>query len=509
MPRVTIPALGSVGVNRDQQPHELPISALSDARNIRMRDGSAERIAGEAPVFTTPTVIPYHVQIYQTVAARYVVHAGLASVYADAGAGLVDITGTAFTGTDANRWTGGTLNGVLVLNNGVDQPRYWGGTGTLANLTGWNSTWRCESIRPFKNYLVGLSWTKSGASYPNMVKWSAAADPGTVPATWNEADPTNDAGEQDLSETPGVLVDGLPMGDTFVIYKTDSMYAMTYIGGQYIWQFRRLPGDVGILGKGCACNTPNGHLVLTVGDVVLHNGSGPQSILSGRVRRDLFDRMDGTYGDRSFVLSNPATNEAWICFPETGSKVCTQALIWNWVDNTFTFRDLANATCGVSGQYEYTSPEAWGSDAAAWDDDTTTWNSSSIPATKSHLLLGTTAPSLVGVDVGATFSGSDYTALVERKGLALDDNESVKVCRAIYPRIDGTTGATVYIQAGGAMDVEGTYTWSDPVPYVIGSTYRADLFASGRFLAYRVYSTASFSWRIKSLDMEIRLAGRY
>lgn len=509
MPRVTIPALGSVGVNRDQQPHELPISALSDAKNIRMRDGSAERIAGEVPVFTTPTVVPYHLQIYQTAAARYVVHAGLTSVYADSGSGLSDITGAAFTGSDADRWTGGALNGVLVLNNGVDAPRYWGGTGTLATLTGWNANWRCSSLRPFKNYLIGLNWTKTGVSYPSMLKWSAAADPGTVPATWNEADPANDAGEVDLAETPGVLVDGLPMGDTFVVYKTDSMYSMTYIGGQYIWQFRRLPGDVGILARGCVCNTPAGHLVLTVGDLVLHNGMGPQSILSGKVRRHLFDTMDGTYADRSFVLSNPATNEAWVCFPEQGNKVCTQAMIWNWVDNTFTFRDLNNVTCGASGQYEYAAQEPWSGDAGTWDSDATTWNQSNIPATKSRFLLGSSAPALLGVDVGADFSGTTFTARIERTGLSFDDTDSVKVCRAIFPRIEGTTGATVYIQAGGAMDVEGSYTWSDPVPYVIGSTYRADLFASGRFLAYRVYSTAPMSWRIKSLDMDVLAVGRY
>lgn len=509
MPRVTIPALGSVGVNRDQQPHELPISALSDVQNIRLRDGSAERIEGDVPVFTTPTVVPYHVQIYETVAARYLVHAGLTSVFADGPSGLVNITGTAFTGTPADRWTGGILNGVLVLNNGANAPRYWGGTGTLATLPGWNANWRCSSLRPFKNYLVGVNWTKAGTNFPSMIKWSSAADPGAVPATWNEADPTNDAGELDLSETPGVLVDGLPMGDTFVVYKTDSMYAMTYIGGQYIWQFRRLPGDVGILARGCVCNTPAGHLVLTVGDAILHNGMGPQSILSGKVRRHLFEQMDGTYADRSFVLSNPATNEAWICYPEQGSQVCTKALVWNWVDNTFTFRDLNQVTCGVSGQYEFSNPAPWSSDGEAWDGDTATWNQSSIPATKSRFLLGSAAPALLGVDVGTTFSGANFTAKVERTGLAFDDYESVKVCKAIFPRIDGTTGATVYIQAGGAMDVEGAYTWSAPVPYVIGCTYRADLFASGRFLAFRVYSTAAMSWRIRSLDMEIMTTGRY
>ena len=511
MPRVTIPAIGSVGINKDVQPQELPVSALTDAQNMRMRDGSAERIAGDTSVFTTPSIVPRHVQMYQTAAARFVIHAGISAVYADDGSTLTDITGTTPTGSDGDRWSGSVLNGVLVLNNGVDQPMYWGGDTALnlATLTGWTSTWRCKSMRAFKSYLIGLNWTKGTTTYPHMVKWSSAADPGTVPASWNEADPSIDAGEIDLSETPGGVVDGLALGDTFVIYTTDAMYAMSYIGGQYIWQFRRLPGEVGLLARGCVCNIPTGHLLLTLGDVVMHSGTGPQSILTGKMRRWLFSQIDETYSDRCFVVSNPALNEAWVCYPETGQSVCTKALIWNWVDNTFSLRDLSSVTCGTSGQYEYTSGASWASDAAAWDTDITAWSASDIALTQSRFLLGTTGPKLLGIDIGNDFNGTTYTAKVERTGLAFDAPDSVKLIKAVYPRIDGTTGSTLYIQAGGAMDVEGSYTWSDPIPYVIGTTYRADLFVSGRFLAYRVYSTDAFDWRIKSLDMDIQTMGAY
>lgn len=511
MPRITIPAIGSVGVNKDQQPQELPISALTDVQNIRMRDGSAERIAGAMEVFTAPPATPYHVQIYQTAAQRFIVHAGVSAVYADDGASQTEITGTAPTGSAGDRWTGGILNGVLVLNNGVDEPMFWGGdTGlNLATITGWNATWRCRSMRPFKNYLIGLNWTKGVNTYPHMVKWSSAADPGTVPVSWNEADPSIDAGELDLSETSGGIVDGLALGDTFIIYKADAMYAMSYIGGQYIWQFRKLPGEVGLLARGCVCNTPSGHLLLTMGDLVIHSGTGPQSILTGKMRNWFFEQIDQTFSNRCFVVSNPALSEAWVCYPEQGAQNCTKALIWNWADNTFSLRDLPNVTCATSGQYEYTSGASWDSDTQAWDDDTTTWNASDIPLTQSRFLLGTDTPKLLGIDIGTDFDGVAFTAKVERTGMAFDAPESVKLLKAIRPRIDGTTGGMVYIQAGGALDVEGPYTWGAPVPYTIGTTYKADLFATGRFLAYRIYSTGNLSWRVRSLDMDIQALGAY
>lgn len=508
--KVSIPALGSVGVVKDIQTHELPLSALSDVINVRFRAGNAERILGETPVFNTPSVIPYYAQVYHTNITKFVVYAGLGAVYADNGT-KTDITGPSLSGTAGDRWTGGVLNGVLILNNGVEVPMYWGGdiTTNLATLPTWDADWRCKSIRPFKNYLVALHVRKGLTTYPHMVKWSSAADPGAVPSSWDETNPAIDAGEIDLSETSGVIVDGVQLGDSFIIYKTDSMYAMTYIGGQYIWQFRKLPGEVGAIAAGCVCNIPTGHLVLTVGDVVVHSGQGPQSILTARMKEWLFDSMSEQYSDRSFVVSNPALNEAWICFPEDGQEVCTKALIWNWVDNTFSIRQLNNVTYGTSGQFEYTSLADWSSDTQTWAEDTTFWSQSDVPATQSRFLLCSTAPALLATDVGSDFNGAGFTSRIERTGLAFDAPEKVKLLRAIYPRIDGETGSTVYIQAGGSMDSEAGYTWGAPVPYVIGSTYKADLFASGRFLAFRLSTNANNAWRVRSIDFDVVVTGEF
>ena len=111
--------------------------------------------------------------------------------------------------------------------------------------------------------------------------------------------------------------------------------------------------------------------------------------------------------------------------------------------------------------------------------------------------------------VGNDFHGTDFTASIERTGLAFGDPAIVKTVRSVYPRIDGNNGSTIYIQLGATMDVEAPYTWTDPISYTIGSTYKADSFISGRFIGYRVYSTDTFSWRAKSLDFDVVMRGRY
>lgn len=512
MPIVTIPASGQYGVLADAAAQELPVNAWSAARNVRFRDGYSERVGGQVEIFDVPTVTPYFLTPYTTPAARFWVHAGLQKVFADDGTLRTEITpASPFTGAQDDRWTGGSLNGVLVLNNGVDQPQFWGGdvATDLANLTAWNAAWRAASVRPFKNYLVALDLTKSGARYPHMVKWSHAADPGTLPNSWDEADPTKDAGEQDLAETPDLLVDQLPLGDLNVIYKERSMYSMQFIGQPYIWSFQRLPGDVGMLARGCAVATPAGHVVLTAGDVILHNGQGPQSLLTGRMRRWMFNNIDSAAYKRAFVTANPNKNEVWICFPAVGATVCTLALIWNWADNTLGVRELQNVTYGAFGQINYTSGASWASDADTWADDATAWNQDEYSPADARLLLSRTAPEITLVDNGTTFGGTNITASVERTGITLDDPDSVKTLKGVYPRVDAVAGTQLSIEVGASMDAEVAPIYQPPVIYTVGQSFKADCFATGRFLALRISSSGKQAWRLKSYGLDIVKGGLY
>ena len=153
---VTIPKSGEYGVIKDQPAQELPINAWSDSANIRFREGGAERFKGEKQLFDTPTVTPYWLQQYNQGGKRWWIHAGTGKLFADDGVGArAEITPTsAPTGAIDDRWTGGVMNGVLVANNGVNVPLYWGGTGAMASLPAWPAATRVASLRPYKNEAV-------------------------------------------------------------------------------------------------------------------------------------------------------------------------------------------------------------------------------------------------------------------------------------------------------------------------------------------------------------------
>lgn len=510
MPKVIIPAAGQYGLIADQPAQELPPNAWTTVANMRFRDGCAEKFLGHAQVFTAPSVTPYYLQPFATSTVRYWLHAGLAAVYSDDGTTRANITGTALTATSANRFTGGVLNGVAVLNNQADVPQFWAGTGTLAALTGWNAAWRCKSLRPFKNFLVALHVTKGATVYPHMVKWSDAADPGAVPASWNEADPARFAGEQDLAETSDWMVDSLSLGDANIIYKQRSMYAMRFIGGSQVFEFRRLPGNYGMLTQGCAVETPNGHVVLCAGDVVLHNGGEPKSIISGRDRSWLFDtQIDPTNVAKCFVAANPGKSEVWVCYPEVGQSTCTAAMVWNWDSDTWTRRQLPNITHASAGLLGYTTSDAWSADSASWDSDATAWDQNDLASPSTRLLMASTAPAIYLADSGLTFSGTTNAATLERIGMAFDDPDRVKLLRSISPRVDAPAGTQIHVTVGASMTAEESPTWSAPVTYTVGQTFKADAFATGRFLAVRFSDSGGPRWRIKSYTADVVPMGEF
>lgn len=509
MPILTVPVSGQYGVILDQQTQELPVNAWSRAVNMRFKDGCAERIQGESQIFASTSVVPYYIDDYQNGNSRYFVHAGTAKVYVDDGTTRTNITPASdFTGAIDDRWTGGTLGGVLVMNNNKEAPVFWGGTGVLAPLTGWPATTTAAFVRPWKNILVAGDITETGTRYPSMIRTSSLAAAGTIPTSWDYTDPTKSSLRQDLAEESSQLVDCLPWGDANFIYKERAVYAMQ-IGGPLGYTFTRLPGDEGMLARGCAASTPSGHVVLTAGDVVLQSGQGPRSVIDARNRRTLFNLIDSVNYKRSFVVANPGRNEVWVCFPVAGDTFPTIAYVWNYKDDTWTTRELANVTYGAVGQIAATSLDTWATATGTWDAAVDGWNTSAYPPTAARLLTTSTDSTIRLIDRSGTFNGTAYSSVLERTGLPVGEVSRVKTITAIEPRFDAANGTQIRVEIGGSMDAEQSPTYAPAFTYTVGSSYRAFGFATGKFMAVRFTSLDNQPWKLKSYDVHYTERGSW
>ena len=289
--------VGKYGVIQDIEDHELPPEAWTDAKNVRFFAGKALRMTGQDSVHETVQVAPYNVFYCPIAGANYWVYTGLSSVYAVTGSTHTDISKSGgYSAVADTPWTGGVLNGLLILNNGVDNPQQWSLSGpsvALADLSNWLASTTCKVMRPFREYLVAMDITESGTHDEDLLIWSQPAEPRSAPASWDYTDATKDAGTKVFSDSPGKLLDCLQLGGVNIVYKQDSTHLMQFVGGQYIHRFDPLFSNTGMLTYRCAVNVPKfGHFVVTDDDIITHHGVGnPESVLTNKVRQALFNSM--------------------------------------------------------------------------------------------------------------------------------------------------------------------------------------------------------------------------
>jgi hypothetical protein len=528
--RVPIVNVDSIGIIRDVSPFDLPPEAWSDGANCRVQDGAVEKFTGHIQAFA-PVVEPYWLLSIPTTGSYFWIYAGLTKVYAVTGTLHTDITRVAGGdyGGAAGGWTGGTLNGVPILNNGFDVPQMGAApavTTALTALSNWPAAWRAGALRPFKQFLVALDVTKTGTRFQQMVAWSHGALPGAVPSSWDEADVTKDAGNNVLSETAGFVVDCLPLRDYNIIYKDDSVYLMQFVGGIKVFNFLRLGKEGGIIARNCARSfTSRGekHFVFGKNDMFVHDGQNFEPLLRKRLRRFVYDNLDATFFDRSFVAANYAKKEMWACYPTLGNTLPNQALVWNWLDGSITFRDLPSASFIESG---LVSPSAfsgtWGTETTLWEADLLLWSSNNFnPALEEMLMAvpGASTKNLFVVDNTNKYNGVDIPFSIERQGHTIVGVDSsgrpvrdptiVKQLTGVWPRFEGPAGTVVQVYVGGVMNRNAAISWTGPFSFTIGVDERVSAIATGRGLGVKFTHTGDAAIRLMGYDIDVAPVGQF
>ncbi len=512
MPYTRLEVSRPKGLNIDLSPYELPNEVWSDGVNVNFRNFRTNRSLGYEQVFPTASVKPLFAIPWTDFNVPYWFYADETSIKRTEGANEVDVTRNAgpYTGDFEGGWSGSVFNGALVMNNGQDAPQFFNVTSSkMADLTGWPTDYTCGVVRPFKNYLISLDVTKLGGNrFPTMVKWSDAADAGAVPGSWDETDPTTQAGENVLPDTEGRCIDGLALNDSFMIYKGDSVWAMQFIGGNFIFSFRKVFNDAGILSKDCAVEFEGKHFVVGFDDVYVHDGTSKQSIISNRVRTKLFTQINKDYVDRVKCQKDPTNKEIWIYFPNTDSEdgLANSALVWNWEVDEWTERDIKDISHIALGNINPQESDAWDDDLNSWDSSVKVWGEESLnPSEQELLLTDYTSQKFYEGNKTTTLDGEPYLSKVVRVGLDFGDDLNYKFINSITPHFSGEGKVNIFV---GYEDHQGQgVTWSQPFEFEIGKDYKADFRMSGRYVAIRFESPTDNVWSLTGYTIEYESAG--
>lgn len=520
MALVRVEDCGKIGVIKDLSKANLPLGAWTDSSNIRFLDGYAQQFLGHGSAYGTPPVAPYHVLPVNVGSTRYWMYAGEKKLYvATIGSGSAVHTNltrqTAGVDVDyamvPNQITSTLLSGIPIINPGnlTDPPQQWNlDIGTrLKVLDNWPASTFCKSLRAYKTYLIALNVTKGGNNFPYMVKWSSPADPGGVPITWDPSDQTQDAGEYDLAESNGQIIDGLPLRDMFMIYKEDSIWRMTPSGNVFIFNFQKVLGTSGALNRNCIVEVDGFHFVLTGSDVIVHDGQSATPVLDKVARRALFQDMDVSAIDRAFVFKNPFLNEVFVCYPQIGSSVPNKAMVWNYRDRTVSYRDIPNLHHANYGAVDAGLGDTWAADSDTWKSDITKWNGPDFTPNTTRVLMASADQRLLLLDSSASYDGVKPTCYVERVGLSFGAPEKIKTVCGIRLRATGSEGDTVVVRIGASDDPYMPPVYEAAMTHTVGESVALDCFVSGRYIAIRIESGSAYFARVDAFDIDIIISG--
>jgi len=541
MPVVEINDLAKIGQINDVAAYMLPPEAWTLAENIRYARGSPQVLDGWEAVFGTPLGPPHFAIPFKGVAATWWLYTSLTKAFAFDGANHFDITRVAgdYTTGSTEQWNGIVFGGTPILNNGSDVPQMWPAPQTsvtkMIALTAWPATMKAKILRNFGSYLVAFNITDTTFSptlLPHLVQWSNPAGPGSVPTSWAYGNPATEGGRKDLPDVnAGEILEAKQLGSTMFIYKERSIWKMSYIGGQYIFQFDTFLEDVGILGPRCVCMDVTGtkHVVVTQDDIIIHNGNAVESILTDRQRITLFNVINKETAGTSFIFTNKTKDEVWFCFPESGQPHPSRALIWNSKGGKgaisyapgITFRNAS------VGDLQGVTAETWADGTDTWAVDTGPWSQIFrqkiiLCAPDPSKTLTYANPKFYQLDAGITRDGVAFVPLLVREDLGIvgqkrngewiNDFKQMKMVDSVWPKIEG---APIRIRVGFRETVKGPLTWQNYVNFNpatdlwVNAIVDENLPGCGKAVSIEFTANTGASWRLDGYAMNIEVIGPY
>lgn len=568
MPTFRFRGLGNKGVVTDLPPFDLSPDTWSAANNVRFQAGRVQKVGGTKPALTRnmPAEIP--LSIVQRPLSESLIY-GTYNPATKRGhlwqaegvqhTNISKLNGSALTDYEvypAQTWDYTTLSNVVIFNAPllIEPQGLVPGTENFINLPNWGypngetnssgvlvpvgtkATWSANKVRAYKNYLICLGMTENGVEYRQRVRWSDVTYLNNLPTNWFQNLETSDGGFNDLSDSQSHILDGRPLRDSFIIYTNRDTYIMDYVGGNMIFNFRKIFSDSGILAPNCCIEFEGKHFVISEEDIFVHNGSTKQSVATSRIKEKLMTEISSVNYLATKIYSYPTRKEIWIAYVGPGNTeldasgddnfACDRVAIWSWEFDTWSFADLPNIYdigLGIPPDTDariwdkYDPDSAEGADGPEWDSSSVeedVWEEFAQTFT-AHVMF---APSRDGffynLDTGYyTYSHNSTTKLfdrtpvvceVTRQGIDMDEQEpdinSLKWWRNIYPQMSGI--GTVRFFVGGSDNPYKDPVWDSSMDYTIGTDTKVDCFSNYRYPAIRVQDSAEGAWGFTGFDVD-------
>lgn len=323
---------------------------------------------------------------------------GTKRFFAGTSAGLYEANTSSWTDrsrvggyTGSNRWRFAMFGSVTLATNKTQPIQAASSGGAFADIA---TAPDAAIVFTVAGFVMALNYD-NGTDTPDGWFCSGLYDH----TVWTPAVATQCANGR-LLEGVGALTAGAALGSSAIAYKATSMYMGTYVGGSLIWNWQRIPGDVGTPCNEAVVPIQTRHFFVGDSDIYVFDGTIPRSI-GAPIREWFFRNLNSTYRDRIIGVSDQTKDLIYWYYPSTSSSAgeCDSCIVYNYRTDKWG-KFISNIEMAVnysSGQITYEGmgtlyatyddlPQDISYDSAFWLADTT------VPAVfdENHLLYSLT-----------------------------------------------------------------------------------------------------------------------
>ena len=168
----------------------------------------------------------------------------------------------------------------LIVTNNVDFPQYWDGSASKfadwpINLPGFVT---CGCLASFYSHLFIGNITTSSTD-EQQVAW---ANNGSL-VDFTAAN--GDEGVNIIVDAIGPIRRMLSLGNALIIYADDTIHAITYLGGTFVFNFTLIATQTRLMGPNGIVNLGPYHLFMSQEDIVLFDGTQMVRPVSANIRK--------------------------------------------------------------------------------------------------------------------------------------------------------------------------------------------------------------------------------
>lgn len=540
MPTFPVRRLGSSGIVCDIASSDLDSAAIfNKGKNVRFRNGGVVR----GPVARTVSPLDFEPGHVLTIPPSATGFDEIVSVSTDFstfrrinGRALEDLTPPGQIGIEGPQAiTSGILGGISYVNRETHRPVYKRARdNTYQDLASWPANWTTRVLRPYRDSLIALGVTQDGQFYPTKVVFSNPVLTDQIPTDWT-AKAENLAGESTSNSMQHLIVDGLELRESFIIYTTASIWRMDWVGGDVLYSWSKIWDERGAIGPNCVAQVGGLHYVFDRTDIWMHDGSSEQSIADGVVKDHVFRTLDYNRAHLCFVSYDPKLSEIRFNYPSKADDAayvnpttgCNRAAIYNYANKTWTFDDVPNVTAAtraavLTGRIfddpdtiDVTFDQTGGLfDSTDGDDDR-----HSLYVSRAFPEAGLSASRLYGYDLltGGRMPIAPepeclQTSYVERTGIDLDElgknlTQMVRL-QAIWPQAYIDKPQDSFWQFGANDLVTIAPEWSERTTWDPNTESKIYIAETGKYLAYRFECGGEGDFRLTGFDVQLNIRGR-